>query len=142
MNHQAVHVDHQGKPADGDRAHFDSAGGQILQAIDQEMAQDGIQQAAAQPDDADCHAEKSPCAEYPEEVLEPENFLAARFLGHLDFSSSKVSTRTRERLSCSQRSACSLMARCTRASWIKSRAFSIVGGVCLRDSARGTTRER
>src|SRR5258708_38342415 len=140
VNHQAVDSRGQGKPSDGNRANFHAASGQTLQAVDQKVAQDWIQQAAAQPDDGDCHSEQGPGAKHPEEVLEPKNSFAARFLRHLGFSSSIISTRTRERLSLSQRSACSLIARCTSASWMKSRAFSRVGGVCLRDSERGTTR--
>src|ERR1700719_3034618 len=139
MDHQAVHGGIQRKPPDRNRAHFHAGSGQILQAVDQEAAQEGIGEAAAERDDGQRHAKQSPGAEHPEEVFEPKNLLVARFLGHWGFSSSMISTRTRVRLSLSQRSACSLMALCTSASWIKSRAFSSVGGVWPRDSARGTT---
>src|ERR1700733_11006120 len=102
MNHQAMQSNAQRKPLDGQRAHLDAAAGDRLQAPYDQPAKQWIAGSTNEKYDNNQEGEGG---QHPWRVYHPAPDRMAAFALHDGPGSSIFSTRTRPRLSFSQRSA-------------------------------------
>src|SRR5580704_2434069 len=136
VNHQTLQRGSHRKPLYRKGPHFHAAARGFLQTMHDPPLENWIPRSAPKETN---HAQNRNDRQYPRRVDHPIPYRVALPDLHFAPSSRNFCTCSRARLSFSQRSACSLMSLCTRASWMMSREASSVGGSCPRVLALTTT---